>query len=259
MLFVSTPTVALQDQLVGLGAVAHVGVPEWDVQSDVIAAVIGASPADVHLVAGLDFATADIGSIWTQRVLTFEANLRRSRRAPRRQQPVLSPPDVTWPQQAERLISRLRSVIGGSIVRIDHVGSTAVPGLVAKDLIDIQIVVHDIADAEDLALKSRRAGFVHAAGDWYGEDRRGTRFREEVVVDADPGRPVNVNFRSHSDPVWKEVLSFRDFLRADTTERDNYGEMKRELTTQVRNIDEYGERKMPYIRAALRRAQSQSL
>lgn len=259
MLFVSTPTAALQDQLVELGAVAHVEVPDWEPRRDLIAAVVEANSTDVHLAAGFDFANGDIKSIWIERVQPFEANLRIGRRAMRHQQPVLKPPDGTWPEQAERLISRLKLVIGASIVRIDHVGSTAVPGLLAKDLIDIQVVVDDVSRALPLAQMSRRGGFVHVVGDWCGEDRHGTKFREEVAVDADPGRPVNVNFRSHSDPVWKEVLLFRDLLRADAAERDEYAEMKRELSTHGQNIDQYGELKMPYIRAVPGRAGSDSL
>jgi dephospho-CoA kinase len=146
------------------------------------------------------------------------------------------------------------SVIGSSIHRIDHVGSTAVPGLPAKDLIDIQVVVDGLAVALPLAEMSRRAGFVYVAGEWYGEGRDGTKFREEVAVDADPGRPVNVNFRPRTDPVWNEALLFRDFLRADAVERDSYAEIERLLVTQNLDVDRYSELKMPYIREALMRA-----
>jgi dephospho-CoA kinase len=144
--------------------------------------------------------------------------------------------------------------MGSSAHRIDHIGSTAVPGLPAKNLIDIQVVVDDLGAALELARMSRRAGFVHIAGDWYGEDRDGTKFREEVAVGADPGRPVNVNFRQRSGPVWRETLLFRDFLRSDNAERDNYAVMKRSLESENVSVDDYSELKMPYIRAALKRA-----
>ncbi len=143
--------------------------------------------------------------------------------------------------------------MGSSLHRIDHIGSTSVPGLPAKDLIDIQVVVNDLAVALELAGRAPRAGFVHVAGDWYGEDRRGVKFREEVVVDADPGRPVNVNIRPRADPVWHDTLLFRDFLRSNSTERDDYAEMKRSLTARGLDVDCYSELKMPYIREALGR------
>jgi len=254
MLFVSIPTTSLQDQFVELGAEAHLRLPEWEPYVDSVAVVVGVDPADVHLAVGLDCDTHDIESLWLTRVRTFEVNLRNGQRAPRRQVPVISQPDATWSEQAERLIARLRNAMGSSVNRIDHIGSTAIPGLPAKNVIDIQVVVDDLGVALEMARKSRRAGFVHVAGDWNGEDRDGTKFREEVAVDADPGRPVNVNFRPQSDPVWRETLLFRNFLRSNNAERDKYAVMKRSLGKKSVNVDDYSELKMPYIRAALKRA-----
>jgi len=254
MLIVSTPTKSLQDQLVELGAEAHLRLPDWEPNVDSIAVVVGADPVDVHLAVGVDCDTHDIESLWLTRVRTFEVHLRNEQRAPRPQLPVISQPDATWSEQAERLIARLRNALGSSVYQIDHIGSTAVPGLPAKNLIDIQVIVDDLGVALEMARKSRRAGFVHVTGDWYGEDRDGTKFREEVAVDADPGRPVNVNFRQQSDPVWKETLLFRDFLRSNNAERDKYAVLKRSLEQESVSVDDYSELKMPYIRAALKRA-----
>jgi dephospho-CoA kinase len=112
------------------------------------------------------------------------------RRGDRR--PFFVDPDPTWPEQARRLIERL-CFDAGRILRADHIGSTSVPGLPAKQLLDIQIVVADLADAVQVAEAARRAGFVRARGSWFGTDRYGVDYREEVVVDADPARPVNGN------------------------------------------------------------------
>jgi dephospho-CoA kinase len=216
--------------------------------------MVDVDPADVHLTIGLDTGTSDLETVWSERIQPFESNLRRGQRAPRRQQPVLVKSDPSWEEQAERLIARLRKTLGTSIRRIDHIGSTSVPDLLAKDLIDIQVVVDDHAVGLELAGTARRAGFVHVAGEWYAEDRDGKKYREEVVVDADPGRPVNVNIRQITDPVWKETLLFRNFLRADSAERDRYAELKRSLEVQGLGVDRYSELKMPYVRAALKRA-----
>jgi len=259
MLIVSTSTEELQSQLVELGAVAQHRFPKWEPEVDSIVAVVEAHPADVHLALNLDCETNDVESLWYERIRPFEANLRLQKRAHRRLQPLISPPDATWTQQAERLIARLMSAIGTSALRIDHIGSTAVAGLPAKNLIDIQVVVDDLAMALNLAEMSRRAGFVRVAGEWYGESRDGTKFREEVSVDADPGRSANVNFRPQADPVWNEALMFRDFLRAHSTERDRYADMKRLLVTRSRDVDHYSELKMPYITEALKRAKTTPL
>lgn len=254
MLFVSTPTIYVNDTLVGLGAVGYSRIPEWEPYTAMVAVVVGADPADVHLAVGLDTEAGDLETLWSERIRPFEANLRDQRRAPRLQQPVLAPSNSSWSKQATRLIVRLEKALGSSVRRIDHIGSTAVPGLPAKDLIDIQVLVDDLPVAFEVAEMARRAGFVHVGGEWYGEDSNGKKYREEVAVNADPGRPVNVNIRPLSDPVWKEALLFRDLLRADSDERDRYAEMKRSLEVQGISVDRYGELKMPHIREALKRA-----
>jgi dephospho-CoA kinase len=107
------------------------------------------------------------------------------------------------------------------------------------------------------ALKcSLRAGFVHAPGRWFGTDRNGVDHPEEVVVDADPGRPANINIRSADWPIWRETLLFRDWLRAHDGERNAYAAMKHALTKQPNaDVDDYSREKMPWISAALRRAE----
>jgi GrpB-like predicted nucleotidyltransferase (UPF0157 family) len=194
--------------------------------------------------------------LWSGRLAPFEENLRTGRRAPRRRRPVLSPPDPTWAVQAERLIGRLRAALGDRVLRVDHIGSTSVPGLAAKDLIDIQVVVADLSLAGAVAEQARRAGFVRAEGTWFGEDRFGHPHPEEIVVDADPGRPANVNIRPAAGPVWREALLFRDWLRTNAADRDAYADLKRSLAADPSaHVDRYGADKMPWIRAALERAQ----
>jgi len=197
-----------------------------------------------------------VDALWVDRLVPFAANVRSGRRARRRQRAVLTGPDPTWPEQAARLIRRLDDAIGRSTIRIDHIGSTSVPGLPAKELIDVQVTVADLPTARDVAERARGAGFVLAAGDWSGPDRHGRPHPEQVVVDADPGRPVNVNVRPASAPVWRETLLFRDWLRAHPDERDAYAAMKRALADGPEvHVDEYGLAKRPWISAALGRAE----
>ena len=199
-----------------------------------------------------DIATAH--ELWRERVLPFHDNLAANRRAPRRRVAELTPPDATWPAQARRLIARLERVLGDAALRIDHIGSTSVRALAAKDLIDIQVVVADLQTADATAEHARDAGFVRVPGRWTGPDRYGTQFDEVVLVDADPGRPVNVNLRSVGDPVWRETLLFRDWLVADAAKRDRYLAFKRRLAETTENVDEYSSGKLPWIRDALEAA-----
>jgi GrpB-like predicted nucleotidyltransferase (UPF0157 family) len=175
------------------------------------------------------------------------------RRGDRR--PFFVDPDPTWPEQARRLIERL-CFDAGRILRADHIGSTSVPGLPAKQLLDIQIVVADLADAVQVAEAARRAGFVRARGSWFGTDRYGVDHREEVVVDADPARPVNVNIRSVEGPIWRETLLFRDWLRCHDDERSAYTTLKSALAKGPNaHVDDYSRDKMAWISAALGRAE----
>jgi dephospho-CoA kinase len=264
----------ISDRLIGRGAVAGdiTAVPAWDPATEAIwilrsdgASRAGPSWPGLHLViaAGgrcdadvvIEPGTAVLDALWERRLVPFEANLRTGRRAPRRQQAVLADPDPTWPQQAQRLMERLLFSVGGMIIRADHIGSTSVPGLPAKQLIDIQVVVEALALARPVADAARRSGFVRAPGQWSGTDQRGASHPEEVVVDADPGRPVNINIRPVTAPIWRETLLLRDWLRTHDSERDAYAELKAGLAGRPGgNVDDYGTGKMPWISSALARA-----
>ena len=160
-----------------------------------------------------------IGELWRARLVPFETNLRtRARR--RRRTPVLIEPDAAWPRRRGALMDRLHAVVGARVLRIDHIGSTSVPELKAKDLIDIQVTVARLEDAKWAVDAARDAGFVHVSGEWFGEDRFGVEHPEEVAVDADPGRPTNINFRSSPRPSGaKRSCSATGCARIPTSER----------------------------------------
>jgi dephospho-CoA kinase len=194
---------------------------------------------------------------WRERIAPFADNLAKGRRAPRRRDVVLVRADPSWPAQAARLMARLGRVLGTRARRIDHIGSTSVPDMAAKDIIDLQVVVDDLPAAVAAAALSRRAGFVHVTGPFYGIDRHGTHHDEQVAVDADPGRPVNVHFHPVSSPLWKEMLLLRDWLRADTTHRQEYEATKRALAARPdHDVNDYSLDKMPWISQALGRAEA---
>jgi dephospho-CoA kinase len=78
---------------------------------------------------------------------------------------------------------------------------------------------------------ARRSGFVRVPGQWFGTDQQGVDHPEEVVVDADPSRPVNINIRPVTAPIWRETLLFRDWLRSHDDKRNAYAELKRSPAT----------------------------
>ena len=87
--------------------------------------------------------------IWYQRVLPLAHNIRT--REVVRNPPKLVPYDPAWPDDARRIIARLRMACGPKALRVDHIGSTAVPGMDAKDVIDIQVTVESLDIADELA------------------------------------------------------------------------------------------------------------
>ncbi|PZG22001.1 GrpB family protein [Nonomuraea aridisoli] len=235
-----------------------------------VASAPAPEPGAHHLVVGVGVpegdATVDVRvprsaeavrELWRGRVAPFADNLARRRRAPRRQHVVLAAPDPSWPAQAARLMARLARVLGERARRIDHIGSTSVPAMAAKDIIDLQVVVDDLAAAVEAAALSHEAGFVHVTGPFYGIDRHGTHHDEQVAVDADPGRPVNVHFHPVSSPIWTEMLLLRDWLRADPAHRAEYEAVKRGLAARPdHDVNDYSLDKMPWISRALGRAEA---
>jgi len=216
--------------------------------------------ARCHLVIGhglvlpwvdLTVSTVDeIDDVVADRLIPWVSKWRVGRRAPRLQVARLLASDSSWPATAERLKARLEwATADQPVLRIDHIGSTSVPGIKAKDLVDLQVTVPTFVDAAPVAEAAVAAGFVHVAADLFGKDRRGEIHPEEVCVDADPGRPVNVNIRSVDAPVARDAVLFRDWLRANEDARLRYEAFK-ELRAG-RHIDEYGDAKEPFISACL--------
>lgn len=225
---------------------------------------------------------ASVERLWWDRLVPFEANLRAGRPAtapatapvtPTPTAPATSAatawpvapatsgvaagadvvnPDPAWPAQAARLIARVSAVAGDLLVRIDHVGSTAVPALPARDVIDIQAVVPDLDAAYRLATVAGAAGLVPVSRDTPGPadpasvplppgssataaspgwSEWGTP-APVALAGADPARPACIGLIPVSAPDWREILLVRDWLRADQAARDGYAAAKRELAAR---------------------------
>jgi dephospho-CoA kinase len=206
--------------------------------------------------AGRDATAAAVDRLWTQRLVPFEANLRLHRRAPRSPAPVLVPPNDTWPEQGRRMVDRVAAVAVDRAVRIDHVGSTSVPGLDAKDVLDLQVVVADLAVAKQLADDLSAAGLVALDGHWWDNIRDGSTEDKAIAVNADPARAVNCHLRTVASSAWREALLLRDWLRAHPDGVREYAAVKHELAArQWASIDAYADAKTPFVHSALDRAE----
>ncbi|MFG1837623.1 dephospho-CoA kinase [Micromonospora sp. NPDC049175] len=172
-----------------------------------------------------------VDALWRQRLRPYEDNLRQRRVA----QPDGDDPtgtDAGWPEQYARLAARIRHTLGPDALRIDHIGSTAVPGLAAQDVIDVQVAVSSLTDA-DGALTDRlaNAGFPRVPGQWWDDPRPAGsgRWEKRLHGSADPARPVRLHVRLEGSPGWRYALLMRDHLRADPDQRAAYLQLKRDL------------------------------
>lgn len=133
---------------------------------------------------------------------------------------VVVPYDERWPSYFERIAETLAPHVGDVALRIDHVGSTAVPGLAAKPIIDLDIVVSHASDVKHVIGCLEGAGYR-----WLGDLGISGREAFSPVVDSDlPEHHLYVvveNNRAHLDH-----LLLRDLLRDDREARTEYGDVK---------------------------------
>jgi len=128
--------------------------------------------------------------------------------------------DPRWPGLYEREAARIRSALGDRVLLLEHIGSTSVPGLAAKPLIDILLVVAEPGREETYVPQLERAGYrlVIAEPDWH---------QHRVLKGRNPD--VNLHVHPPDSPEIERNLRFRDHLRADRADRELYERTKREL------------------------------
>ncbi|WP_406339898.1 GrpB family protein [Streptomyces sp. NBC_00649] len=124
-----------------------------------------------------------------------------------------------WPLEFEQLAGQSRAAMGGVAWDIDHVGSTAVPGLAAKDCIDVQIRVRSIDEGRDVAPLSA-IGFRCRREPWNrAEVSGGVPCRKLVFAPPVGARPCNIRLREGSGLNARHALLFRDYPCADEPAR----------------------------------------
>lgn len=191
----------------------------------------------------IDNLLRQVDAVWRQRLVPFEENLRTGTVADGPRPADLVAYDDTWPRQAERLISRIMAAAGDRVSRVDHVGGTAVPGLDARDTIDILVVARSADDLPDLHAALVDGGFP--------EQPRS----QAAYASADPGRPAEVHVYEQSDDTWRIALLMRDWLRANADERSRYNQWERAFVTSGEPTAEaYAELKRDWWDGAVVRA-----
>ena len=149
-----------------------------------------------------------------------------------------------WPFEFLRIGRRVRSVVGEAAIRVDHIGSTSVPGLGAKDVIDVQITVADLDAAAGVTGPLRAAGF--AQGERFetdvfpGLEDDGPELRKLYMREPAGERRTHLHIRELGRFNQRFALLFRDYLRASDAVRSEYELLKRRAARLFpENIDGY--------------------
>jgi GrpB-like predicted nucleotidyltransferase (UPF0157 family) len=151
--------------------------------------------------------------------------------------------DPSWAARFEAERPQLAEIFDGRAVAIEHIGSTSVPGLCAKPIVDILVGLRELklSDAEIEAMKA--LGYEYLAE--FGLPGR-LYFRKP--------RTLHVHVVAHGGEHWRRHLAFRDALRSNPEERRRYDRLKRRLAAEGHSRDVYSELKTPFIREVEARA-----
>jgi GrpB-like predicted nucleotidyltransferase (UPF0157 family) len=156
--------------------------------------------------------------------------------------------DPEWPVLFDREAERIRGVLGERALEVEHAGSTSVPGLAAKPIVDIVLAVADSADEPAYVPALEAAGYVLRIRepDWF-----------EHRLLKGPDTNVNLHVFSAGCPEIERMLTFRDRLRASDADRERYERAKRKLATQEwEHVQHYADAKSEVVKEILGRAGS---
>jgi len=160
-----------------------------------------------------------------------------------KRQIVIAEYDPSWPARYELERRRVRHALGASALRIEHIGSTAVPGLAAKPILDLLVTVTD-PENESVSVTALEA---------VGYELRVREPRHRML--RTPERDVHVHVWGAADPEVMRHLKFRDRLCHSSEDRNSYERLKRELAAREwTDMNEYADAKASLIEKILGRA-----
>lgn len=154
--------------------------------------------------------------------------------------------DPRWAGLYEQERDRLSGVFDGRVVAIEHIGSTSVPDLCAKPIVDVLVGLEELELTDDQIAAMERLGY-----DYLGEHGLPGR----LFFRKDP-RTLHVHVVQYGGEHWERQIVFRDTLRSDPEERRRYDEFKRRLAAEGHPREAYTELKTPFIREVEARARA---
>lgn len=162
----------------------------------------------------------------------------------------LEPHDSAWDESAREIIYTLKAVLGSDAVDIQHIGSTAIPAILAKPIIDIVVGVRALGDMRrhDEALEA--AGLIFRGSDVEGQ------MLYVIGRDGSDIRTHHIHTVVYGGREWNNYVNFRDYLNCHPEDAKRYSGLKEELGAKyAENRSEYTEKKMSLINELLAKAQ----
>jgi GrpB-like predicted nucleotidyltransferase (UPF0157 family) len=148
-----------------------------------------------------------------------------------------------WAKMYEVMKKTFYTSFGDKIAAIEHVGSTSVPGLCAKPIIDIMLGVTKLPDADDIISKMYELGFEYVSK---YEDVM--PYRRYFVIRENGKSTYHIHTVEVDSHFWKRHLLFRDYLRQNPQARDEYGKLKKDLAQiEWNDRNEYTDAKTEFI------------
>ena len=217
--------------------------------------VLGNNGTPAETIAAVDV-------LWSERLQPWNDNLVQGRHSRRPERGAVVDPRDDWAARGARLVAKvahaLRDVV--AVTDVEHVGSTSVPHLLAKDVLDLQVGVRELDAADTAGFRDamRRAGLLpyeHITGDPphpSGADADG--WRKRMYGSTDPREIAHVHVRENGSPAWRFALLFRDWLVHDASERERYAAEKRRLLNLHNSTSAYVGAKESWFAEAFSRA-----
>jgi len=159
---------------------------------------------------------------------------------------ILADPDPIWPDLYDREAARIRSILGEKVLLLEHVGSTSVPELVAKPILDLLLVVANSSDEASFVPALEAEGYVLRIRepDWF-----------EHRLLKGPDADINLHVFSQGAVEVDRMIAFRDHLRKDRGDRQRYDDVKRELAQRDwKYVQNYADAKSDIVAEIMGRA-----